>query len=51
MGMTQAKCVTFLGGAAKTGTAVGAALIVVLWVMVDIILGVSYGVYKLATRR
>jgi hypothetical protein len=51
MGMTQAQCITFLGGAAKTGTAIGAALIIVLWMISDVILGVSYGVYKLATRR
>jgi hypothetical protein len=50
MGMTQAQCISWLGGAAKTGTAIGAALIVVLWTVVDIILGISYGVYRLATR-
>jgi hypothetical protein len=50
MGMTQAQCVSFLGGAAKTGTAIGAGLIVVVWLVVDIILGISYGVYRLATR-
>ncbi len=50
MGMTQAQCVSFLGGAAKTGTAIGAGLIVIVWVVVDIILGISYGVYRLATR-
>ena len=38
------------GGAAKTGTAIGAGLIFVAWVVVDIILGISYGVYRLATR-
>ena len=32
------------------GTAIGAALIVVLWTITDIILGISYGVYRLATR-
>lgn len=36
MGMTQAQCVSFLGGAAKTGTALGAATIVLVWVIVDI---------------
>ena len=50
MGMTQAQCISWLGGAAKTGTALGAAFIVVLWVVADIILGISYGVYRLATR-
>lgn len=50
MGMTQAQCISWLGGAAKTGTAIGAALIVVLWTVVDIILGISDGAYRLATR-
>lgn len=50
MGMTQAQCVNLLGGAAKTGTALGAATVVLVWVVVDVILGISYGVYRLATR-
>ena len=29
----------------QTGAAIGAALVVVLWMVVDVILGVSYGVY------
>lgn len=50
MGMTQAQCISWLGGAAKTGTAVGAALIVVVWVVVDFLVSLTYGVYRLATR-
>ena len=50
MGMTQAQCVSWLGGAAKTGTAIGAALIVVVWVVVDFLTGVTYGIYRLARR-
>ena len=50
MGMTQAQCVSFLGGAAKTGTALGGAVIVIVWVIVDFLLAVSYGIYRLARR-
>lgn len=50
MGMTQAQCVSFLGGAAKTGTAIGAGLVVVVWLVVDFFLGVGYVIYKLASR-
>jgi hypothetical protein len=50
MGMTQAQCVSYLGGAAKTGTAIGAGLIVVVWVVVDFLLAVTYGIYRLARR-
>jgi hypothetical protein len=50
MGMTQAQCVSSLGGAAKTGTAIGAGLIVILWVIVDFLLAVTYGIYRLARR-
>ena len=50
MGMTQAQCISWLGGAAKTGTAIGTALIVMLWVVVDFLTAVTYGVYRLATR-
>ena len=51
MGMTQAQCVSFLGGAAKAGTAIGAGLVVVLWVIVDFLLAVTYGIYRLARRN
>lgn len=51
---SQADCVTHYGGALQTagniGKGLGAAVIVLLWAVVDIILGISYGVYRLATR-
>jgi hypothetical protein len=51
---SQADCVTHFGGAMTTagnlGKGIGAALIILLWAVVDIILGISYGVYRLATR-
>lgn len=50
MNMTQAQCVSFLGGAAKTGTALGAATIVLVWVVVDFLLALVYGIYRLARR-
>jgi len=50
MGMTQAQCISWLGGAAKTGTAFGAALIVVVWIVVDFFVSLTYGIYRLATR-
>jgi hypothetical protein len=50
MGMTQAQCVSFLGGASKAGTAVGVGLIVVVWVIVDFLVALTYGIYRLARR-
>lgn len=50
MGMTQAQCVSFLGGASKTGTALGAATVVIVWVVVDFLVGLTYGIYRLARR-
>jgi hypothetical protein len=50
MGMTQAQCVSWLGGAAKVGTSLGAAVIVIVWVVVDFFLGLGYGIYRLARR-
>ena len=44
------QCVSDYGGGAKVGAAVGAGLIIVLWAVADIILGVSYGVWRLARR-
>ena len=44
-------CVSLSGGGSKAGTAIGAGIIIVLWVAADVILGVSYGVYRLAARR
>ena len=52
---SQADCVTHYGGALNdagtAGKAIGVGLIVAMWFVVDVILGVSYGVYKLATRK
>lgn len=31
MGMTQAQCVSYLGGAGKVGTSIGAALVIIVW--------------------
>ena len=36
--------------AGNAGTAIGVAVVVFLWVITDIILGISYGVYRVATR-
>ncbi len=35
----------------NAGAGIGVFLIIFLWVLVDIILGIGYGVYKLASRR
>ena len=45
--LTHAQCAS----AANTGTAIGVVLVIVFWMVVDVILGVSYGVYKLSQRR
>ena len=51
---SQADCVTHYGGALQgagnLGKGLGLALVVILWVVVDFLLAVSYGVYKLARR-
>lgn len=51
---SQADCVTHYGGAltdaGNVGKGIGAALVVLVWVVVDIILGITYGVYRLASR-
>jgi hypothetical protein len=49
--LSFADCVSLYGGGDKVGTAIGVGLLIVLWVIVDVILGIGYGVYKLATRR
>jgi len=36
--------------ASEAGATIGVALVIVFWMVVDVILGVSYGVYRLATR-
>lgn len=40
-----------LAEAGNVGKGIGAALIVVFWVVVDFFLGLGYGVYRLASRR
>jgi len=51
---SQADCVEHYGGALNdagtAGMAIGAGLIVAFWMVVDVILGISYGIYKLARR-
>jgi hypothetical protein len=52
---SYADCVTHYGNAlsdaGNAGTAIGVGLVIALWAIADIILGISYGVYRLATRR
>lgn len=36
--------------ACETGAGLGAILIIMLWAAVDVILGIGYGVYRMATR-
>lgn len=52
---SQADCVKHYGGALNdagtAGKAIGVGLIIAVWFVVDVILGISYGVYKLATRN
>ncbi|MCM2576159.1 hypothetical protein [Streptomyces meridianus] len=43
------KCQTENAGT-ETGTTIGAGLVIGLWVAVDFILAVSYGIYRLAKR-
>jgi hypothetical protein len=44
--LTHSQCAS----ATNTGTAIGIGLVITFWAIVDVILGVSYGVYKLARR-
>ncbi|MDT9694732.1 hypothetical protein [Streptomyces sp. P17] len=37
--------------AGDVGTAIGVGLIIGLWAAVDVILGVTYGIYRLSRRR
>lgn len=39
-----------LNEASAAGKGIGVAIIVVFWMIVDVILGVSYGIYRLASR-
>jgi len=51
---TESDCVKYYGGplaaVGHTGKANGAGLIILLWIMANLILGVTYWVYKLASR-
>ncbi len=44
------QCVSDYGGGEKVGAAIGLGLVVALWALVDIILGISYAVWRLARR-
>lgn len=52
---SQADCVKHYGGALNdagtAGKAIGVGLVIALWVAVDVILGVTYMIYRLATRN
>ncbi|MFE9781829.1 hypothetical protein ACFYPA_27160 [Streptomyces sp. NPDC005775] len=37
--------------AGDVGTTIGVGLVIALWVAVDLILGITYGVYRLARRQ
>ncbi|MFJ7102483.1 MULTISPECIES: hypothetical protein [Streptomyces] len=37
--------------ASDAGTAIGVGLVIALWAAVDVILGITYGIYRLNTRR
>jgi hypothetical protein len=51
---SQADCVQHYGGALQDagniGKGIGVALVIALWVAVDVILGIGYGIYRLARR-
>jgi len=51
---SQADCVQHYGGALRdagnAGKAIGVGIIIAFWVAVDVILGISYGIYRLARR-
>ena len=44
------QCVSDYGTGSKAGAAIGIGIIVVFWAVVDVILGVSYGIWRLARR-
>jgi len=46
-GLSEETC----NAASDIGTSIGVALIIGVWVVVDFLLAVIYGVYRLATRR
>ncbi|MFG3410464.1 hypothetical protein [Streptomyces sp. NPDC048142] len=37
--------------AGDVGTAIGVGLIIVLWAAIDVILGITYGIYRLSRGR
>lgn len=41
---------SLLAGASDTGKAIGVGLIVVIWVVVDFLVALTYGIYRLARR-
>jgi len=41
---------SLLAGASDTGKAIGAGLIVIVWVVVDFLTALTYGIYRLARR-
>ena len=41
---------SLLAGASDTGKAIGVGLIVIVWVVVDFLVGLTYGIYRLARR-
>jgi hypothetical protein len=44
--LTHAQC----ANASEAGTAIGVGIIIVFWAVADVILGVSYGIWRLARR-
>ena len=44
------QCVSDYGTGGKAGAAIGIGLLVVLWAVVTVIMGISYGVWRLARR-
>lgn len=49
-GYTAEQCKS-LDDAGDAGTAIGVGLLIALWAAVDVILGVTYGIYRLAKRK
>jgi hypothetical protein len=51
---SQADCVQHYGGALNdagtAGKAIGVGIVIAFWAVVDVILGISYGIYRLARR-
>ena len=44
------ECVSLYGSGSRAGTAIGAGLVVLAWAVTDVILGISYAVWRLARR-